>query len=274
MPALYFRLKTAEDAELKGMTLWYWLSANSEALGSLVAAVGLLLSAVTIWVLFVTWRSIRAQAEAARALTVVAKEQADAAKKQTEVAEQQRVASERVALAAEKQVEAAIGSSAVAEAQRKATEEAARAERVYSELTRHQILAQLRPVLVFGSKPHPTMGASTITFVENHGEGIALNIKLQLDRPNSHPMERMKEIYVGLNLLGPNKSAEFSYDYRNTNEGMMYARYDSLDGRFFVTKAVVQSQSFGKQESFQLNANGGWTPEPPVPAIDPPNETV
>lgn len=250
---------------------WCWLKANSEGLQSLAALVGLILTVVTIVVLIVTWKAIKAQAEAATALTAVAKDQADAAKKQTEVAEQQRIFSERAALASEKQVEAAIASSAVADAQRKATEDAARAERVHSELTRHQILARLRPVLVFGNKPHPTMGGSTITFVENHGEGIALNIRVQIVQRTK---ELWKDVHVGVNVLGPNKNTEFTYDHRNTVDGRIQVRYDSLDGRHFVTTATVTGLSFMEQKPFEVDEKGGWTPDEAVPDIDSPEDST
>ena len=255
-----------------GAQFWCWLTANAVALESLAALVGLVLSAVTIFVLIITWKAIKAQANAANALIDVAKEQADAAKKQTEVGEQQRLASERASLAAEKQVEAAIASSAVAEAQRKATEEAARAGRVQSELTRHQILAQLRPVLAFASKPNPAMGDSTMTAIENHGEGIALNVTVQLDRPKTHPRDRMQFIHVEVNVLGPNKNARIYYSYQDAAEGTIYARYDSLDGRHFVTTAVVNGQSFKDQKPFEVNDKGGWMPGPSIPFIDSPEK--
>jgi hypothetical protein len=246
------------------MRFWCWLTANSEALESFAALVGVTLSALTIIVLIVTWRAIKAQADAAKALT-------DVAKKQTDLAEQQRVVSERATLAAEKQAEAAIASSAVSEAQRKATEDAARAERVHSELTRHQILSQLRPVLVFGNKPHATMGGSTITFVENHGEGIALNIRVQIIQRAKEPL---RDVHVGVNVLGPNKSAEFLYDYRNTVDGRIQARYDSFDGRHFVTAATVTGQNFMEQKPFEVDEKGGSTPEAPVPDIDSPEDNT
>jgi len=112
------------------------------------------------------------------------------------------------------------------------------------------------------------MGDSTMTVIENHGEGIALNIMVQLDRPKTHPRERMQSIQVQVNVLGPNKSARIFYEYQNTREGTMYARYDSLDGRHFATTALVDGQNFREQKPFEVDAKGGWTPEPPVPNID------
>jgi hypothetical protein len=226
------------------MNFWCWLTANSEALLTLAALVGAILSVVTIFVLIVTWRAIKAQADAANALTDVAN----------------------------KQLVAAVASSAVADAQRKATEDAANAERAHSELTRHQILAQLRPVLVFGIKLHPTMGGSIITFVENHGEGIALNIRVQIVQRTTK--EPWKEVQVGVNVLGPNKNAEFSYDHRNTVDGRIQARYDSLDGRHFETTATVNGQNFMEQKPFEVDERGGWTPESPVPNIDSPEDST
>jgi hypothetical protein len=134
-----------------------------------------------------------------------AESQALAARKQAEVSEQLRVASERAALAAEEQVKAAIALSAVSDAQRKATEDSARAERVHSELIRHQILAQLRPVLVFGVRPHPTQGGANQTYVENHGMGVSLNIMIRLFMPQATPTQRIQDLNVEINVLGPNR---------------------------------------------------------------------
>jgi len=68
------------------MNLWYWLVADSAAIQGIAALASIALTIVTIYVLLVTWKAIRRQAvaaedqaEAARAMTAVAKEQTKAA---------------------------------------------------------------------------------------------------------------------------------------------------------------------------------------------------
>jgi hypothetical protein len=69
------------------MNAWCWLNTNSGALQSLVAILGAVLTVITIFVLLVTWRAIKRQAiaselqaDAARALILVADEQTKASK--------------------------------------------------------------------------------------------------------------------------------------------------------------------------------------------------
>lgn len=61
------------------MNGWSWLNTNSGALQSIAASVAVVLTAITIGVLVVTWKAIETQADAARALTRVAEEQTKAA---------------------------------------------------------------------------------------------------------------------------------------------------------------------------------------------------
>jgi len=254
--------------------LWCWITSgqNATAIGIIAATI---LSAFTLVVLARTLKAVNRQAiaadlqsKAADAQAKAAEVQAQAAQRQIEVSEQLRIVSERAAIAAEEQVKAAIASSSVSDAQRKATEDSAKAERAHSELIRHQTLAQLRPILVFGNKLHPTMGGAVITFVENHGTGVALDIKVKLDRPKTLPKDRMLALSVDFNVLGPNKSANFTYDFRNTVEGTIYAYCESLDGRHFVTTATINGQNFKDQKPFEINDKGGWLSEPPVPLVE------
>lgn len=71
------------------MDIWCWLSSNSATVQAMAAALSVVLAAVTIIVLFVTWRSVKDQATAARALTDVAKEQKQAAVDAAESARKQ-----------------------------------------------------------------------------------------------------------------------------------------------------------------------------------------
>lgn len=247
--------------------LWSWITCgqNATAVGVVAATI---LSAVTVYVLVRTLNAINRQAIAADRQAKAAEAQAIAARKQTEVSEQLRITSERAALAAEEQMKAAIASSAMSDAQRKATEDGARAERAHSELIRYQSLAQLRPVLVFGTRPHPTMGGATQVYIENHGMGIALNVRIKLDIPKIDSKLRMQDLIVEINVLGPNKLAFFYYNHREASEATMYAYCDSLDGRHFVTTAKVSGLTFKEQKPFEINESGGWLPELTIPSVD------
>lgn len=61
------------------MNFWCWMNANSGAIQSLAASAGAILTIVTIAVLIVTWKAIKEQADAARALQIAAVEQTRAA---------------------------------------------------------------------------------------------------------------------------------------------------------------------------------------------------
>jgi hypothetical protein len=54
---------------------WIWLNANAGALQSIAASVATVLTVITIGVLIVTWKAIKVQADAARALTQTAERQ-------------------------------------------------------------------------------------------------------------------------------------------------------------------------------------------------------
>jgi hypothetical protein len=247
--------------------LWCWITngQNATAVGVIAATI---LSVFTAFVLLRTLNAINRQAIASDRQAEAAESQALAARKQTEVSEQLRLASERAALAAEEQVRAAIASSAVSDAQRKATEDSARAERAHSELIRHQILAQLRPVLVFGVRPHPTQGGANQTYVENHGMGVSLNIKIRLFMLQATQMPKIQDLKVEINVLGPNRLAIFSYNQKEALNGTIQVSYDSLDGRHFVTTAQVSGPAFQEQKPFEVNEQGGWLAEPTIPSVD------
>ena len=165
---------------------WNWFTAgqNATALGILLT---LLVNAVSILVLIRTLRAVNKQAAAADRQAKAAEDQALAARKQTEVSEQQREAGERAAEAAEEQARAAQSLEAVAEAQRLAAEQAAQAARIQSELTRHDIYARLRPILVITTHANKNPTLPDVVFAENHGEGVALDSNVQLRRhPNQN----------------------------------------------------------------------------------------
>ena len=57
------------------MNFWQWMNANSGALQSIAGILAAVLTAVTIGVLIVTWKAIKVQSDAARALTQTAERQ-------------------------------------------------------------------------------------------------------------------------------------------------------------------------------------------------------
>jgi hypothetical protein len=71
------------------MNVWCWLNTNSGALQSIVAVMGAVLTVASIIVLFVTYRAVKEQADAARALTKGAEEQTQAAKNAAESTKRQ-----------------------------------------------------------------------------------------------------------------------------------------------------------------------------------------
>ena len=161
--------------------LWRWLTSgqNATAVGVIAA------TALSGFSLYVLWRTLNA-------------------------VNKQAIAADRQAKAAEEQVKAASASAAVSEAQRIAVEESAKANRLQSELIRHQTLAQLRPVLVFGIKPHITQAAAWVAYIENHGVGAAFNISVQFLRshtaPNG-PITEVSEVASALTVLGANQQS-------------------------------------------------------------------
>jgi len=68
---------------------WSWLNANARALQSIAAMLAVVLTVITIGLLMVTWKAIKVQADAARALTRVAEEQTKATKAAATAAEVQ-----------------------------------------------------------------------------------------------------------------------------------------------------------------------------------------
>jgi multidrug efflux pump subunit AcrA (membrane-fusion protein) len=235
---------------------WHWLTYGQNATG-----IGVLLATfvnwVTIFVLVRTLSTVNRQAQAADRQAEAAEAQADAARKQTEVSEQQRIAAERAANAAEQQVAAAKSAMAVSEAQRIATEQGALAEREHSELIRQQLLAALRPILVIVGARH-SGGIKTYS-IENHGEGVALAMKA------SYRNGGLEEIAVSPDILGPNHSAPIQLHWHIFRQSGMQVRYESADGRFFVTVALPNANKNDlNQTAFEVDAHGGHLLQPRI----------
>jgi hypothetical protein len=237
---------------------WGWITSgqNATALGILVAVV---INTATIYVLVRTLRAVNKQAIAADRQAEAAEAQANAARLQTEVFEKQKIAAERAAIAAEKQAQAGEYASAVAEAQRIATERAAEAARIQSELTRHDILAKLRPVLVVTRRQHPTPGYGDLPYLENHGSGVAIDVKVSPRRGNSN-----RKIPIEHNILGPSQAALIKIENPVFRAEGIQAFYDSQDGRHFVTIAEPNENDL-VQNTFEIDSKGGWLAQDEIP---------
>ncbi len=120
------------------MNFWSWLSANSAAVQSVEALVGLVLTLLTIFVLIVTWRAIKRQAKAAEEQTVAAR-----------------------------------AATAVAEEQKRAAVDAAESARKQSELLSAQLEQSIAPLLV--AEPDDRQGMKNVRLV-NRGPGVAFKI--------------------------------------------------------------------------------------------------
>jgi hypothetical protein len=147
------------------MQLWKWLTDNSAPLQSIAALLVAALTVVTIAVLWVTRNAIKrgalaseAQAEAARALTLLAKEQTEVARQQTEtIAKQSVAAMEQVAVA------------------------------------KRQITETVRPILtvrlIHKIKITPDSFELNLT-VTNEGAGVALDVWWMYGKPGDEPHQR------------------------------------------------------------------------------------
>jgi hypothetical protein len=147
------------------MNTWQWLTQNSGPLQSIAALLGAALTALTIAVLCVTWGAIRrgalaseAQAESARALTLLAKEQTEVARQQTEVIAKQSVAAlEQVAVA------------------------------------KRQITESVRPILTVRLIHRIQITPESFDLslkVTNEGAGVALDVWWMYGRPGIEPNQR------------------------------------------------------------------------------------
>lgn len=230
---------------------WHWFTygQNAEGVGVICAtAVGI----TSIVVLIYTLVAVNRQAAAATA-------QAEAARKQTEVSEQLRVVAERSASAAEEQVAAAKSSADASDAQRRATEASAAAERAHSELIRHQLLASLRPVLILTRRPNALHQWDY--FVENHGQGIAIEAAM------SYRKSPMDGINLAQTIVGAGRSARAALDERRLMGDSAQINYQAEDGRCFVTIVNLLDQELN-QQMFQTDERGGWILPDPIPELN------
>jgi hypothetical protein len=192
------------------MHVWHWMNDNSGALQSLAATVGLLLTGITIAVLLVTRRAIQEQAKEARSLTTAANEQITVAKAQTISFTNQALAAQDAATATER-----------------ANKLAEESNRLMSE----QLLADLRPILVYTQSFDATT-LMTHDAVKNVGRGPAVDVQIALGvAKDAMPGEYIQSRTV----IGINDDIPISINPKFLQTAAITIRYDSLDGRRFTT---------------------------------------
>ncbi|QHN03427.1 hypothetical protein FTO74_08660 [Granulicella sp. WH15] len=241
---------------------WHWLTSGQNAT-AIAVLISFIVSLVTIIVLIRTFVAVNRQAVAADRQAIAAEEQAKVARKQTEVAEEQRLLAERATAAAEEQVKASSAATAVSEAQRVAAEQNAKAAQFQGELIRHQLLAQLRPILVVRLElATPNHGDRYV--LQNHGQGVASEISAIFRRVT--PLEA---IQVSQTILGPQQDADISASLTTLPERGFQIRYKSQDGRNFVTYAEPwdKNPKGFQQVTMETNDNGGWKADPAIPGV-------
>jgi hypothetical protein len=167
----------------------------------------------------------------------------------------QAKAADRQAAAAEEQVTAAKSATAVSDAQRIAAEEGARAEREHSELIRQQLLATLRPILAIAK--HDDGFGNVTHLVENHGVGAALSVKLTY-------RGKTEGLFLSHDIIGPNQTAITALDPKSFEDDGVYVRYESQDGRLFVTTAFGKSGLEVRQSTIEVDAKGGHLSQPRI----------
>jgi len=184
------------------MNTWKWLIDNSAPLQSIAAILVVVLTVVTIRVLWVTWDAIKrgalaseAQAEAARALTALAKEQTEVARQQTEaITKQSLAAMEQVALA------------------------------------KRQITETVRPILTVRllSRQTTNDGSMQMTLrVVNEGEGVALDVWWMYGKPSIEPHQRNR---VEEGIIPPGVERILRVDEPIAAQEGVLIVYESLSG--------------------------------------------
>lgn len=218
------------------MHIWEWLNQNSGALQSIAALSVVLLTAITIAVLWATWDAIKrgalaseAQAEAAHALARLAKEQTEVARQQTE------------ALAA--QSEAALKSAAATDAANHISKDANR-------LTMEQIQADLRPILIYGYTFHQGQGL-TRDAIKNVGRGPAKDVQISIGTAKD---ELPKGYIPSRTLIGSGEEVIISINHELFVETGMTIHYASLDGRRLVTSIYMHEVGAIKHDFEELKA--------------------
>lgn len=203
------------------MQIWQWLNQNAGALQSIAALFVVVLTVISIRVLWVTWDAIKrgaiaseSQAEAARALTLLAKEQTEVAKQQT-----QAIAS---------QSEAALRSAIATDAANRISEDANR-------LMVEQIQADLRPILIYGFTFHQGQN-TTRDAIRNVGRGPATNVQIGIGLAK----DGAPKTYISSRtLIGSGDEVIISINHEMFVKYGMTIHYASLDGRRFATSIYM-----------------------------------
>lgn len=203
------------------MPIWQWLNQNSGALQGIASLLVVLLTGITIAVLWATWDAIKrgafaseSQAQAARALALLAKEQTEVARQQTE------------ALA--KQSEAALQSAA-------ATDAANLISKDENRLTMEQIQADLRPILIYGHTFDQGQ-QKTLDVIENVGRGPAKDVQISIGRVE----DGLPKKYIPTRtLIGSGDKVAIAINDQSFSQTGMTIYYASLDGRRFVTSIYM-----------------------------------
>jgi hypothetical protein len=144
-----------------------WFATNSAALQNIAALSSLVLTIVSIGVLFVTWRAVKRQA-----------------------------------IASELQAEAAKALTAVAQEQTQAAQEAARAANTQCDLLSSQLELEIAPLLVAEPDDRPNMVGYKIV---NRGKGAAFQVLYWnggFEKDNLHQCRQMT--VVSPSTLAPN----------------------------------------------------------------------
>jgi len=179
------------------MPIWTWLNANSGAIQSVLAL-------VTILVLAVTWRAIKVQADAARALTKVAIEQTEAIRKQAD---------------------AALQSVA-------ATNDANR-------LSVEQMKADLLPILIVDIAVNQPVNL-TKNAIRNVGRGPATNVQISIGMAKD---EAPKSYIPCRTLIGSGDEVSFPINREAFMKSGVTIHYTSLDRRCFASSVYVYEGS-------------------------------
>ena len=199
-------------------SFWNWLTANAPALQSLAALVGEALTFLTIVVLIVTWRAIKAQADAARALIRVATEQTEVARQQTE--------------SIKGQADAALKSVSATNAANRISEEANR-------LSVERMRADLLPILIFNYALDQPIHV-TKNVIRNVGRGPAKDVQISVGRAKD---EAPKTYIPSRTLIGSGDEVSFEINRELFKKTGMTIHYASLDGRRLVSSVYIYEGS-------------------------------
>ncbi len=187
---------------------WHWLTYGQNATASAIF-VAFIVNVITVIVLVRTLRAVNKQARAAN--------------RQTEAAEQQ--------------ARSAMSATRVSEAQLRAFQESAKAEQLHGQLVRQAMLAKMRPFLVIVKFLAKVKSEAIV--VENHGEGVALAVEAEYMETHA------EDIQITRNIIGPDRSAELNVDWSIVTAKGIQVKYQSQDGRSFVTVLSAEQAKNG-----------------------------